>query len=74
MAQSTVQKPMKEIVDKIGFGKKICIHTLRKVCSYYLSSLRGGYLKGNSGLFRISLGQLAARCELPRRRFGLRRV
>lgn len=29
MAKSTVQKPMKQIVDKIGFGKKICIHTLR---------------------------------------------
>ena len=29
MAQSTVQKPMKQIVDQIGFGKKITIHTLR---------------------------------------------
>jgi site-specific recombinase XerD len=29
MAQSTVQKPLKEIVDKIGFGKKITVHTLR---------------------------------------------
>jgi len=29
MAKSTVQKPLKQIVDKIGFGKKISLHTLR---------------------------------------------
>jgi site-specific recombinase XerD len=40
MAQSTVQKPMKQIVDQIGFGKKICIHTLRH--SYATHLLEAG--------------------------------
>ena len=40
MAKSTVQKPMKEIVDQIGFGKKICIHTLRH--SYATHLLEAG--------------------------------
>ena len=40
MGKSTVQKPMKEIVEKIGFGKKICIHTLRH--SYATHLLEAG--------------------------------
>lgn len=40
MAKSTVQKPMKAIVDQIGFGKKICIHTLRH--SYATHLLEAG--------------------------------
>ena len=40
MAKSTVQKTMKEIVDQIGFGKKICIHTLRH--SYATHLLEAG--------------------------------
>ena len=40
MAKSTVQKPMKQIVDQIGFGKKICIHTLRH--SYATHLLEAG--------------------------------
>lgn len=29
MPPSTVQKPIKSIVEKLGFGKKVSLHTLR---------------------------------------------
>lgn len=47
MSISTVQGCIKQIVDQLQFGKKVTTHTLRQVYSYYRSSLRMRYSKGN---------------------------
>jgi len=56
MSPTAVQGAMKKITRQIDFGKKVSIHTLRKAYSYYRSSLRMGYLKGNSACRESRLG------------------
>ena len=55
MSETAAQGAMKKITAEIDFGKKVSIHTLRKVSSYCCSSLRLLYLKGNSGCLGFRL-------------------
>ena len=54
--ESSVQKAVRAAVRRAGSTKKVSCHTLRKVYSYYRSSLRMRYLKGNSACLGSRLG------------------
>jgi integron integrase len=45
----TFPEHLKKAVKEAGIEKHVTSHTFRQACSYYISSLRMGYLKGNSG-------------------------
>ena len=55
-ADTTIRKAMKQAGEKAGIKRRIYPHVLRKACSYYGSSLRMDYLKGNVGCLGSAVG------------------
>jgi len=57
ISERSVQRAFAQVAQSVGLKKKgVCPHTLRKVYSYYGSSLRMRYLKGNSACLGSRVG------------------